>query len=58
MLWLLGRLQNKQGSCVSLYEANKYIPYMYNEEICLRNDGFSHITLNTLALHYSGVNLK
>ena len=46
------------NSC--LYETNKYakIHYMlYNEESCPHNDDFSHVTLDTLALQYSGVNL-
>ena len=43
-----------------LYDTNKYVKYIayrYNEEICPHNDGFSHTTLDILALQYSSVNL-
>ena len=46
------------NSC--LYETNKYVKVhyiRYNEEICSHNDDFSHVTLDTLALQYSSVNL-
>ena len=37
---------------ISMY---KYMTYAYNEAICPRNDDFSHVTVDTLALQYSGV---